>query len=308
MNGEGDIASPIFVLHIPKTAGSTLNKSLYASLHHDMPKRPSKDGYFNFGIYHYPGGFYKDPPGYVPAYRNRVAKLRGVRAVLGHYSYGLHKIVSPSARHVTILRHPVDRLISLYLHHQAIDVLRKDVDLKTFVLDCPVDGWNATLSEWDPSPTKPDEAAVREASRAIVDNDQVRRISGEEPPFGECDDRMLVKAKQHLRESFDVVGTTDRFDETVLLVADRFGLSSSPLYLPRLINRARSAFELRSDERRAIEERNALDLELYRFASESLASRIDAAGEAFQVRLSRFRSEISDYIDANADAIADRSL
>ncbi|MEO5579030.1 MAG: hypothetical protein ABIR58_00110 [Gemmatimonadaceae bacterium] len=60
-----------------------------------------------------------------------------------------------------------------------------------------------------------------------VDNDQTRRIAGEEPPLGRCTSAMFELAKQNLRRHFRVVGVTDRFDETLLLMKQAFGWTNS---------------------------------------------------------------------------------
>ncbi len=208
-----------------------------------------------------------------------------------------------------MLRDPVERILSLFCHLRTTRVLKEEVDLRSFVRDCPPEGWNAELSSWHPGSAPACEARLREASRALVDNDQTRRIAGAEPGFGECGEDLLERARTNLARHFAVAGVTERFDETLLLVHRRFGLSGKPRYLPRLVNRKRLAVEeLREADRAAVLERNALDAALHAFAEQLLEDKVREEGERFEEELAAFRKENARHVRTHRQAVREMGL
>jgi hypothetical protein len=248
-----------------------LNRILYKHLR-SPALETDEDRDFYGGVYHYPGphkesnyGFFKERDlgiaPHVPAMLER-----GPRAVFGHFSFGLHRFLDEPAIYVTFLRNPVDRVISLYRQ------LEPEMSLEEFVDDYRVEGF------------EPDQ------TRLITDNDQTRRIAGEEPPFGRCDEALLARAKHNLETHFAAVCVTDRFDEGVVAMMLALGWEDVVPYWPRHIDGGRASSaptDARTVDR--ILERNALDLELYRFARELFARQVERLGGAFQEKLEAYR-------------------
>lgn len=132
---------------------------------------------------------------------------------------------------------------------------------------------------------------VTTAPYTEVDNDQTRRISGLEPEVGKCTRLTLERAKENLRRHFTVVGITERFDETLILLKRSFGWSDKLHYYPKNRNLGRPPVSSLSRETvRAIRERNELDVELHRFADELLEAAVSAQGASFHEELENFRS------------------
>jgi hypothetical protein len=101
-------------------------------------------------------------------------------------------------------------------------------------------------------------------------------------------DEMLARAKHNLR-SCVVVGLTERFDETLLLLRKAFGWRW-PFYVRRNVNRTRppkSAIPV--EILRQIEADNALDMALYEYARELFEEQIAAYGSSFERDLKTFR-------------------
>jgi len=140
------------------------------------------------------------------------------------------------------------------------------------------------------------EEFVADLSCREADNDQTRRISGVEPKFGAVSRSDLAKAKANLLEHFSIVGVTERFDETVVLMKWILGWTVDPVYQPGLVNQDRpKASALAQHTIDIVLEHNQHDLELWEFARTLLLQRIATAGLAFQDELDRFRILNADY-------------
>ncbi len=192
---------------------------------------------------------------------------------MGHLSTGLHRQVG-GVRYLTCLREPVARLVSHYHHalHESDHylheiVVRRQLDLASYVSS----GLSGELS-----------------------NGMTRMIAGIE----DFDSAMpgpaeLQLAKDLLDSHFDGVLLSERFDEGLLLLAESLGWTT-PYYIRRKTGRySARAGAPDPGTRRIIEEHNALDLELYRWARERFERRIAALPEiADKVRRFRRRNRI----------------
>lgn len=92
----------IISIHIPKTAGTTLS-TIY-------------DRAFNRRVfYDYTG--YENASGVSEAIKSNVGFILSQFAVMhGHFFASKYADVFPSAKYVSVLRHPVERIISQYIH------------------------------------------------------------------------------------------------------------------------------------------------------------------------------------------------
>jgi hypothetical protein len=255
-DGLAPDARAVLFLHIPKAGGTTLGEYIY-----NQCRAPGEhdEGLLNAGVLFVPYGFFKEPELRVP--ENILPTLgRGdLRAVIGHFWFGLHEHVPGPSTYVTLLRDPVERVISLY-HYLRLDE-------------------RMSLDEFAASPP------FREA-----DNDQVRRIAGVDPEIGACTPAMLEAAKENLRRHFAVVGVVERFEETLVLLNRRLGWTKEVASWPRNVNPARRpTASLSPSTIDAIRARNALDGELHRFAREWMDDAIAAEGPAFGDDLARYR-------------------
>ena len=86
------------------------------------------------------------------------------------------------------------------------------------------------------------------------------------------------RAKSNIRQHFSLVGTAERFEDTLRVAAGVLGWSTQPETVRLLVNEGRQpSSSITSITREAILERNALDLELYSFANEWLNDRLRTA-------------------------------
>lgn len=277
-------------LHLPKTAGTTLESVIYAQFDESeagASHRPPR--WVMTGAYRYydvlllaeneVARFFRGPE--APPSDELLALVRqpDVRVLMGHFWFGIHELLPAPSTYVTMLRDPVERVTSLYHHllehpdntpyHE--ELMRYADTLERFVLD----------------------AGCKEA-----DNDQTRRISGEDPPFGGCDAALLERAKSNLATHFSVVGITERFDESLMLMIRTLGWDRISAYVPRFVNPKRRGAAPSSEAIDAVVGRNRFDIELYRYASELLD---DAIGEHDKLleEVEAFTARNDEYIELN---------
>ncbi|MGF1514702.1 MAG: sulfotransferase family 2 domain-containing protein [Elainellaceae cyanobacterium] len=246
-------AKTLIFLHIPKAAGTTMASILRAHYGSEASYRTRMHAFAHLQT--------------LPE-----AERRRLRLIHGHMPFGLHKHLPQPAVYVTLLRHPVERVISHYY----------------FVLKSPS------------HPGYPVAQAARSIAEYVgcglqkqTNNVQTRHISGVggTAGFDDCTPQHLQQAKRNLDRAFVVAGTSEQFDATLLLLGQRLGWSPSPY--PRLnVNPQRPKRELISPRAIAIIERyNALDLALYHYVNQRLKQQIAAQGSPFQAQLQAFQQE-----------------
>ena len=265
---EAEVPVLLF-LHIPKTAGRTLTQGVLFRQYRTDDYYEGENGWLASGIYYYPAGLHK-----VNDVTPDVARALGrgdIRAVLGHFSFGIHQHLSRPFTYTALLRDPVERTISLYYHVREWDTT----------------SWHEEVVASDLSL----ERLVTERQLTEFDNDQTRRIAGLEPPFGRGSRALLDTAKDNLRRYFAVVGTTERFDETLLLLKRKLGWLSLPSYQPTGIGTIRPKAEaLPRETLDFIDAHNELDAELWRFAGELLDQQLRSQDDSLHVELDRLRT------------------
>ena len=226
----------ICFLHIPKTAGTSLTELLVDGVGSDRVC---------------PAGTLVD----YDAMSDE--ELAHYDLLKGHFDYALRARLRRPALFLTMLRDPVDRVVSLYHQWRRSPVppgglggeaVAKRYDLADFI-DC-----GQTVVEW---------RCVNAQVYQIADG--VRQ--GRDP---EKDREMLELAKAHLRD-FAFVGLSERFAESVTRLCARFGWPV-PTTMPNA-NVSAEAGSINPAIRRRIEERNAADRALYDFAIDLIDGR-----------------------------------
>jgi hypothetical protein len=186
--------------------------------------------------------------------------------IWGHIPFGIHEQLGVEPLYITILRHPIDRVISIYRYikhnedhplHEAVhgsglsllDFIRSGIDLPE------------------------------------VSNGQTRQLAGE---LGDqLDEEALTRAKSNLVE-FSALGLTERFDESLILFRRRLGWKM-PFYISKNVAHSAARPVKRTDATwRLLEEHNRLDMELYEFATDLFDHRTKSE-RGFRAEVGAFR-------------------
>ncbi len=198
-------APTVLFLHIPKAGG----RSLYKALERNYAANDT----YCIGV---------NTASAMQKFINLPLQHRArIRLVRGHMPFGLHDHIPRNAVYITLLRDPVERVISHYYyvkrtpeHYLHSDITEHDTGLHDYITSsgCPE-----------------------------LDNGQTRLLAGVDDniPFGELDDTILEKAQNNLHASFAAVGLTERFDETLLLFRKRLRWHALPLYAKQNVTRNR---------------------------------------------------------------------
>jgi len=242
-------------LHIPKTAGMSINWIIDQLYTPESVFLLDWTKSFTDAI----NGYYELPTG----------QKKQIRIIRGHMVFALRHLLPSNAQYFTLLRDPVERMISHYtfikrtphnyLYHK---VTSKKLSLKDYI---------ETIEDKD------------------LDNGQIRYLADQaDIPYGECSSEMLDSAKSNLK-LMRVLGITEYFDESILLLKKAFSWRI-PFYVKTNVssNRPRQT-DLTTETIEAIKKRNLLDIALYEYACEQFKQCLCEQPPSFTKELATFR-------------------
>jgi Galactose-3-O-sulfotransferase. len=201
------------------------------------------------------------------------ARLK-TRLIMGHLTFGLHEFVPRPSTYVTLLREPLSLVRSQYQHVRRHEGHLLHEEAKRF----------------------PDLTSYVQSGISLeMDNSQTRAFAGDNTTaFGACTPQMLDRAKENLDGSFAVMGLTERFDESLVLMQRAFGWERVRYVSVNIDPNRAKRDPLSNDELELLRRHNALDLELYGWATERF-ERTLAAWSGFGDALGRFRRDNDRY-------------
>ena len=245
----------LIFLHLPKTGGSTLTTLLrwqYRNLH------PSEIVRFDTAERTF------EEFGRLPLEQRAHLKL-----LVGHFAYGVHGSIPKPCSYITIVREPVQRVVSVY----------------RYILSAPHHPLHETLT----SSSMSLEDYVGSGIHADqTENALTRQLAGrdEEDDLTTSD---LEIAKGNLGNC-RAVGLTETFDESVTLFKHILGWRTPPFYFNRNVSRkGPRADEVAATTLQLIRERNASDVELYEAARSKFSLLVSQHGPGFDKEVNRFR-------------------
>lgn len=231
----------IFV-HLPKTGGVTLTELIYRQIGRDK-------------VFQITAGKIHDS---ILRFSKMSSHQRSqYDAVVGHMPIGIDRFIPQESMYMTLLRDPIERLISEYYfikrnpeHRIHKEIASGSMDLRRYVERQQDNVLVRRLWNYDLLGSKTYWAEFRS-----------------QPVKG----KMIDEAKSNLRDRFGVVGLCERFDETVMLIASELGWGF-PFYEEHNVTPDRpTRYDIDPQTRRLIEEKTEFDQELYRYAEEIYA-------------------------------------
>mgnify|MGYP002152764434 CR=1 FL=1 len=245
---------PIF-LHIPKTGGTTIR---------DIINRQYKnDQIFTVTTL-------KESEKINKSSLN--STINNYKIIQGHWKFGFHNNVNIRPAYFTILRNPVERVLSTYYYvlsnrnnPQNLSTLDKQMSIYEF---------------------------IENGINPFVLNGQTQLISG---ITGSIDnpiiqsEELYTLAKKNIENHFLFLGITEMFDESILILKDLLGWHM-PYY--SFANRTKKKTNYDAINPKVIsfiKEYNQLDIRLYNFAKTTLLNRMEEDNNNIRERISKFK-------------------
>lgn len=230
----GGMVKPICFMHLSKSGGSTIRYLL------DIQ-------YGSGQIYRING--WRD----IEDYQNLSLQQRAeFDVVAGHFGMEFYQQFERKHLLFTMLRHPVDRILSHYLYVRRMPAhehheMTQDMSLIDYA-----------LSGHDKD----------------IDNGYVRQLSGVDFEIGQCEEAHLEAARNNFMKHIYTYGFTEQFDSSVERFASAFGWDSSLIDHSTRLNEApvETKQTVTPYQYRKISEQNAYDVALYEWAADRLVN------------------------------------
>ena len=168
----------VIFLHVPKTAGTTLNRLIE---------------------WEYPvlQMYSVDPVLFLWSSKHlrklSARRLQTIRMFKGHMLFGLHEILPQKATYITVLRDPIDRVLSAFYF------------MRTYKLH-PL-YWKFRRENW---------TLEDFVKRSLRTNVQCKIVAGAEYE-APCTTEICATAMENIERNFTVVGLSERFEESLAL-------------------------------------------------------------------------------------------
>ncbi|MBA3571895.1 MAG: sulfotransferase family 2 domain-containing protein [Pyrinomonadaceae bacterium] len=230
----------VIFLHIPKTAGTTLNRLI--EWEYPILQMYSIDPVFFIWSNKHLRKLSRE-------------RLQNVRMFKGHMLFGLHEFLPQPASYITVLREPIDRVLSAFYYMRSY---------KLHPLYWKFRRENWTLEDF-----------VNRSPRTDVHCKILAGAEYEAP----CTAEIYAQALANMDRHFSVVGLSERFEESLALMKLRYGWKLES-YSSFNVARARPRkHDLPQSTLDLIKEKNSFDVALYDFAAKKFEKAVSENAE-----------------------------
>jgi len=275
-------ADQFFFIHLMKTAGTSFAFQLRENFapHEIYPSKESDARKDN------------DVAGYVSLRRllDLTPERRAeVRIFTGHFPFVASELLDLDLRRLTLLRHPVDRTVSVLKHFKRLTPRVEGLSLEeiyddpwvfghfienhqammfSVTADDKPEAFGSSMTYWG--------TLMRMQAVGSPDGDmqdevaRLKEIAVTHAP--RVDEERFARAKANL-DRVDVIGFSERYGEFVDELRDRYGWWPTGLHVDKKVNRSPESWEVSDALRKRIEYDNAVDIEFYEYAQEVVARR-----------------------------------
>lgn len=253
--------SPVFFLHIPKAAGTTVR----SILRRNFPRNALVELDSN----------------YLTHEQQIKSGMRrcdtNLRIVTGHCAFGIHRYINATLPYFTFVRHPFERIRSHYC----------------YILDEPRHYHHSTLV----ANKLTFEEFLADTNSPELFNQQTRLIEGCSTSPRNVSEETFQRALDNLRNHFVLVGVAERFNES--LVALKIVLDLHDIrYFPVNVGVRTTTVPLTEAAKRMIQATNEYDIRLFDAANRMLDDRISALGDQFTSAMAEFEESIPKWSDS----------
>lgn len=248
--------APLFFLHFPRAAGTTLDSIFFNNYsREEIIRIYTKEDYAKYR--------YIDPD-----------SLAKIKYITGHVlldSCNPTIFYERPVRAFVFLRHPVDRLVSEYKFLKSW----KNNHLYNYL-----NSKNISFREYITSTEKILVYRGKNFMTRCISSDPLENI--------ENPDDSLEKAKYNLLHSFFFFGLQERFMESLLLLSEKIGLKNILHQKHNSLIKDKLNIEITSEDLKIAAEFNSQDIELYNFALKEFDAIIAAQDDNFKMRLKNY--------------------
>ena len=198
-----------------------------------------------------------------------------VRLVQGHMGFGIHEYFPQQCQYVTVIREPVNRVLSHYHQLKLQDWCPfkeeiRSMPMKDFLVQYPIDAFS---------------------------NYQVKMLAGvhkhlpgDATPYDltSANRNTLETAQRNVAERYLTI-VTESFDESLLLMKEQLGWRHAHYIKSNVTKKRRKREDLDDSVIELIRSQNSLDIELYGQVVEKMKIDIANQGPDFQQKVKKFK-------------------
>lgn len=188
-------------------------------------------------------------------------------------NFGRHELLPQPCTYITLLREPAERIISYYYHIKRMQ--------NNYLYDI-IETQQLSIGDF-----------IETGITFTLDNCQTRMISGvgDLVEYGQCTRDILDKAKANLKNCFSLVGLTEQFDQTLILLKQKFNWNLISFAKENVTWNRPLLNDISKYDLQTIRKYNRLDSELYDFAKQLFENQIRNQGTAYYNELQKLQEQ-----------------